>query len=601
MLVEIRCDKFISHGAVRPPIRFGKGLNSVQGSQTGSNSIGKSTILMIIDFCLGGEDYVLKSTDVQAEIGAHTIEFMFRFGDKEYRFSRNTVEAATIHVCDENYRASGAEHTLEQYKDWLNKQYDIALPQLSFRDAVGRYIRVYGRENLSERRPLLYAHGEKEEAAITALMKLFNAFSPIAALRDEEKRCNDEKSATLKAQKFNLVPSINKTQVKKNIKEIAELEKLLRTLESGNEAQQLKALGIGGDEADKVLELKKLLASARRQRSRLKNSLYAVESNMGISRESGFDEVYSPTSSFSGGNNPASASFKAFAGFFPEANIKKIEQIQGFHQQLQAVLHAEFSEAQAELNAMIALADAEIARLEKEIIQSGIPIKMSKANLEKYSATDSRIKALERENKAHQELAALKDRSRLLAAQLVAMLSEQLGVLQQSINGHMGEINTFIYGANKTAPIMTLSANGKSYTFETPRDKGTGVQYKGLLVFDISVLELTALPLLVHDSVLFKHVADEPLEKIFERYAASDKQVFVTIDKVSSYTPRLQEIVKTTTVLELSDGSNELFGRSWNVKEEAAKTEAVEAEPETETVEAETIEMETEDNSDEVE
>ncbi|GHU95572.1 hypothetical protein FACS1894208_08620 [Clostridia bacterium] len=276
---------------------------------------------------------------------------------------------------------------------------------------------------------------------------------------------------------------------------------------------------------------------------------------MGIRRESGFDDVYSPSSSLSGARNLAGTSFRAFAGFFPKANIKKIEQIQSFHQQLQEVLYAEFAEARAELSAMIALADVEIARLEKEIVDSGIPIKMAKANLEKYSATGSRIKALERENIAYEKLATLKERVRLLAAQLVAMLSEQLKTLQQSINRQMGGINTFIYGASKTAPIITLSENGKSYAFETPKDKGTGVQYKGLLVFDISVLELTALPLLVHDSVLFKHIADEPLEKIFERYSGSDKQIFVTIDKVSSYTPKMQEIVKATTVLELSDGA----------------------------------------------
>jgi hypothetical protein len=220
MLVELRCDEFKSQGNARPPIHFGKGLNTVQGSQTGSNSIGKSTFLMIIDFCFGGDDYLLKSTDVQGEIGAHTIEFMFRFGDKEYRFSHNTVVATVIHICNEKYQATGSEYTLEQYKAWLKEQYHIELPYMSFRDAVGRYIRVYGRENLSEKRPLLYARGEKEEAAITALMKLFNSFSLISDLREEEKKCKDKKNATLKAQKFSLVPSVSKTQVKKNEMEI---------------------------------------------------------------------------------------------------------------------------------------------------------------------------------------------------------------------------------------------------------------------------------------------------------------------------------------------------------------------------------------------
>ncbi|MFU0789841.1 MAG: hypothetical protein ACFWT6_07790 [Virgibacillus proomii] len=39
------------------PIRFHKGLNVVLGDDEGSNSIGKSTLLMIIDFVFGGNTY----------------------------------------------------------------------------------------------------------------------------------------------------------------------------------------------------------------------------------------------------------------------------------------------------------------------------------------------------------------------------------------------------------------------------------------------------------------------------------------------------------------------------------------------------------------
>jgi uncharacterized protein YydD (DUF2326 family) len=572
MLVELRCDKFKSYGKTRPPIRFGKGLNAVQGSPTGSNSIGKSTFLMIIDFCLGGDDYLLKSTDVQAEVGAHTIEFMFRFSGKEYRFSRNTIEAAVIRVCDEKYQPTGEEYTLEKYREWLKEQYHITLPNLSFRDMAGRYIRVYGRENLSEKRPLYYVYGESEEASLTSLIKLFNLFTVISDLREEEKRCKYKKSATLKAQKFNLVPSVNKTRVKQNEKEIAKLELLLRNLEGANEKQQMKTLGIGSEEADKVLELKKLVTAARRRRSKLKSRLSAVENNMGFRAENGF-------------KSPSSSSFRAFSDFFPEANIRKIEQIEAFHSQLQEVLHAEFAEAKAELAALVELADAEIERLEKEIINSGVPAKMSKARLEQYADTAERIRALRRENAAYTELADLKENAKFLAKQLVALLSEQLAFIQQAINACMAKINGFIYDDSKIAPNIALSDDGKPYKFTTPKDTGTGVQYKGLLVFDLSILELTPLPLLVHDSVLFNNIAHEPLEKIFEWYMNSDKQIFVAIDKAGTYTPKMQDIIRATTVLELSDGGNELFGRPWNVKQPSAPTVITEKEADSDEVE----------------
>ena len=50
MLVEVRCDEFKDDGIVRPPIRFHPGLNVVLGTARGTNSIGKSTFLMILDF-----------------------------------------------------------------------------------------------------------------------------------------------------------------------------------------------------------------------------------------------------------------------------------------------------------------------------------------------------------------------------------------------------------------------------------------------------------------------------------------------------------------------------------------------------------------------
>ena len=51
MLKRIQCDEFKTFdGAVRPPIEFHKGLNAVIGNESGTNSVGKSTFLMIPDF-----------------------------------------------------------------------------------------------------------------------------------------------------------------------------------------------------------------------------------------------------------------------------------------------------------------------------------------------------------------------------------------------------------------------------------------------------------------------------------------------------------------------------------------------------------------------
>jgi hypothetical protein len=369
-----------------------------------------------------------------------------------------------------------------------------------------------------------------------------------------------------KAQHYNLIPRITKKKVEENIKEIERLTYQLYNMQRGNEVHQMKVLCIGKEEADKVVEIKKMLTTARRQRKRLNSQLVAVETNMGLNNESNFSEMYSSSNTTYIKEGMINTSFRAFAEFFPDANIKKIEQIEDFHKQLQVVLHTEFEKARFEYSSLVKIADEEIAQLERKIVETGVPAKMSKVSLEKYSETTSKIQALERENKANEDLSKLNEEIKSITKQLKTRFSEKLTLIQSNINSKMDEINNFIYDSKTIPPIITLKDSGKSYTFVTPKDNGTGIQYKGLIVFDLSILELTPLPLLVHDSVLFNNISHEALEKIFECYSKSKKQIFVSIDKESSYTPKMRKILKFTTVLELSDNGNQLFGRSWNVK-----------------------------------
>ena len=152
-----------------------------------------------------------------------------------------------------------------------------------------------------------------------------------------------------------------------------------------------------------------------------------------------------------------------------------------------------------------------------------------------------------------------------LEERLNALQEEQIGFLQSEINLKMNALNDHVYGGEKKPPVLTIK-KPNSYTFLTPDDTGTGRSYKGLVLFDLSVLDLTPLPALGHDSVILKQIGDEPLEKIMELYSRSPKQVFIALDKKGSYLEKAQEILERTAIIHLSDGGNELFGRSWNVK-----------------------------------
>ncbi|MFX4263691.1 AAA family ATPase [Pelotomaculum propionicicum] len=208
MLYEIICDKF-----KEKRVEFHNGLNTVLGTDSGDNSIGKSTFLMIVDFVFGGSTYT-KSADIIRNVGHHDIKFSFIFEKKQYWFIRNTLESNDLWYCDNSYKKIKSI-SLDQYCAWLKKEYGLSLPFLSFRDVVGRYIRVYGKENLNEKFPLHVVKDEKAKKASYALLKLFDLYTPIHELTGVYERSMDELNVYKKAQKYKFISNITKASKEK--------------------------------------------------------------------------------------------------------------------------------------------------------------------------------------------------------------------------------------------------------------------------------------------------------------------------------------------------------------------------------------------------
>ena len=74
MLVKLSCEKF----RVKT-LKFHDDLNVVIGDEKAANSIGKSTILMVIDFVFGGESLLAHNKDIVTELGEHDYHFEFMF------------------------------------------------------------------------------------------------------------------------------------------------------------------------------------------------------------------------------------------------------------------------------------------------------------------------------------------------------------------------------------------------------------------------------------------------------------------------------------------------------------------------------------------
>ena len=579
MLYEIWSDKFRTggkDGQIRPAIRFHIGLNTVLGTQTRSNSIGKSTFLMIIDYVFGGSDYL--DTDAHVFVGEHEIYFTFRFGDTLHRFCRKTIDKDVVYLCEnctwdeeqarlervrlheehvENapallehdlnpYVLTGETLKIDEYCKLLFKKYAIESENISFRNIVGRYFRVYGRPNHDEYQPLHNTPREKDSEAITALQRLFGETQQIKDLKANEKAKDEERKAYKAAQKYHLVRHITtKTGLKAAQEERdklqTELTELLRSKDREAEQADLSR-------SNEAAAINRKLATLRRNRSRLKSQLEALYINI------------------DGHTAVSRGDLSDLAHFFPEANIGELQSIENFHQKLRGVLEAEMSEERSELQSSIATIDAEISTLQEQLRFIGIPTRLPTPFLTRHAELTMRIKDLDAQIGSFQENKDVDEAHKAAAAALKAAQEKELPRIAGEINAQMVRISDEILGPEREAPRLDLK-DGKSYTFGTSTNRGTGNNYKNLIIYDLSILTKTALPAIIHDSFLLTDIGDTPTGAIVKQYikiAGIGKQVFIALDKTKSYGEETDKDLNSNQVLYLCENGGELFGWSWD-------------------------------------
>ena len=581
MLYEIWCDRFRTggkDGQIRPPIRFHAGLNAVLGTQTRSNSIGKSTFLMIIDYVFGGIDYL--DSDAHTFVGEHEIYFTFRFGDTMHRFCRKTIEKDVVYLCkncswaeeearlerirfnEEKAKDAPAllEHDLnpyvltdemlkvDEYCKFLFNEYRIESENISFRNIVGRYFRVYGRPNHDEHQPLHNTPREKDSEAITALQRLFGETQQIKDLKANEKEKAEEKKAYKAAQKYHLVRHITTKKALKQATE--ERDKLQEELNDLIRSKDREVEQADLSRSDEAAAINRKLAALRRNRSRLKSQLEALYINI------------------DGHTAVTRGDIRDLAFFFPDVNIVELQSIEDFHQRLRAVLESEMSEERAQLQSSIDNLDAEIRALEEQYRSLGIPTRLPTPFLQNYSDLTMRINDLNAQIDSFQKNKDVDDAHKAAAAALKAAQEKELPRIAGEINAQMVRISDEILGPEREAPRLDLK-DGKSYTFGTSTNRGTGNNYKNLIIYDLSILTKTDLPAFIHDSFLLTDIGDTPTGAIVKQYIKTEpsgKQVFIALDKTKSYGEETDKDLNDHQVLYLSEDGNELFGWSWDHK-----------------------------------
>ena len=556
MLLEVQCEKFAEKidGKLVPrkKIVFHEGLNTILGDKKAQNSIGKSTFLLVIDFCFGGDDYCDPNIcNVTSFVDHHKIYFAFKFGDTIEYYCRDTVNKNVVLICDKDYIETGKEMSISEFQAHLFMAYDIKTAENNFRSIVGRYARIYGRRNYDEQAPLKYA-SENMAGAVKALEQLYGVYQLIKAYEEvyeEKKKRKSVRKLGIELGEIAAVATSAK-KVKENEKEIERLQVELEEIT----AKQDQELSIQNTyNLNQAAKIKGQITALKRRRTRLLSQLNAVKVNL------------------DGGMMPTSDDIVELQEYFPGVDLVRLETIENFHKKIQYILATEMGNEIEKLELLIDATTDEMNMLEEQQRKLGVPVHVSKKFLERVVELENKIHSLRAQNKGFEDKKQLEEDYKNARVQLDIARENQLSKVESIINQEMVRLNDFIYDEQRYAPEIHFT-NKKSgnpfYNFGCKWNTGTGENYKNLIIFDLSILHTTELPILIHDSLIFKNIGDLPIEKIMRLYMQSKKQIFISFDKQEAFDDFTLKTVRDTSVIELHDDGGELFGWSWAKKEE---------------------------------
>lgn len=227
------------------------------------------------------------------------------------------------------------------------------------------------------------------------------------------------------------------------------------------------------------------------------------------------------------------------------------------------------AEERGSLQSSIAAIDGEIRDLEEQYRSLGIPTRLPTPFLTRHADLTMRIKDLDTQIDSFQQNKDVDEAHKKAVAALKEAQEKELPRIAGEITAQMVRISDEILGPEREAPRLDLK-DGKSYTFGTSTNRGTGNNYKNLIIYDLSILAKTGLPAIIHDSFLLTDIGDTPTGAIVKQYLKTvelGKQVFIALDKTQSYGKETDRDLNENQVLYLSEHGEQLYGWSWDHRE----------------------------------
>ena len=542
MLIEIESPDFKVKGKPRGPIKLNSGLNVVKGVATKPNSIGKTLFLLALDACFGGQTY-FNRPDLKDHYPNHKLFFTFRFNGIDYRFCR-AMENPDIVLELEADRSIKRSLKRSDFCFELAKSY--GQNEESFRRIISRFSRIFSKGNYDQSDPLNPGHPEKQTKAFSDLEILFNKFDTV----QEAKKYNDEKKAAQDAFDaarkndvlFVKIPT--EAEYKENIARLKDLEAKRKALVNSLDRE------ISDDDletANEIFEIKREITKFNRKIMAYKTRLNRLSNNVSesvISDSTDLDELRT---------------------FFPNMIFRRIEEIQDFHRKISTLVNPRIEEEITVIENMILRAEESVKALENRCRQKGTTVNISAKFLNDFSEVEKQIAITKTQNSNYDKVKIIREEAKNASKNLKEL---EIGILRdiaEGINKRISYLNGLIDSATEKAPVLTIKGN-TSYSFSSDDDKGMGTSYKNLILFDLSIFQLTWLPVLIHDSMIFNNLSEKRLNGIFQLLGKSEKQLFVAFDHFDGLAPETLGIIDNAAIIELDLEGKQLFGSAWNIK-----------------------------------
>lgn len=533
MLTEIRSDKF-RQGV----IAFHPGLNVVLGDENATNSIGKSTLLMIVDFAFGGNSLLEHNRDLAKELGEHDYFFTFQFEGESYKFRRGTFEPDLVHKCDEDFNEIGVMR-LDQYCAFLKASYKIKIESFSFRALVGLYSRVWGKDNLNVYKPLHAVQSQPGRDCIDNLIKTFNRYESIRRLSERAAKKESEWKALRLAQRKDLIPRISTSERKSNEARIQEIDREVAEI---RENLAKYATNIAEIVNREMLDLKV-------EKDELLSLRLSVESQLIRTRRNLAENRHIKSKHFAG-----------LLTYFPSINQDRLARVEEFHSGVARLLGDELRATQKELTERLEMINQEVSAIDRRMAGALSKVSQPTKVVDRVYDLATSLRTVKAENEQYDREMGIEKEWTELRERLSAEKNNVVKQIESEINQGLEAVVLSIFGSARKSPVMHIGES--SYSFDVFEDTGTGTAYANLIVFDLTVFRATALPFVCHDSLLFKNIENDSVANLVKEYGATERQSFIAIDEIEKYGKEVASLLRAKSVVQLDD-DNVLYTKDW--------------------------------------